>query len=323
MNNRTSMSGRKSATAFAPASVANVAVGFDLLGFAVDVAGDTAHVEVTDDGEISIGKISGLITSLPKDPEKNTATAGLIKFKKDLGLKNGFRVSIEKGIPLGSGLGGSAASSVASLFAANSLLSEPLENAELLQYALIGEHAASGSYHADNIAPALYGGMTLATLSNNTPGAPSVTVNQLPVPTKLWCVLLHSQIEIETKTARGILKKEIPFSAHLQQSAHLASFMVALFDENYSLLKASAKDLIVEPQRRHLIPSFDAIQAAALTNDAICCTISGAGPTIFAWAKSESDAKTIEAAMMQVTRSMNLKAQSWSLKIPCAGARPV
>jgi homoserine kinase len=323
MSNSASMSGRKSATAFAPASVANVAVGFDLLGFAVDIAGDTAHVEVTDDGKISVGRISGLMTSLPTDPEKNTATAGLVKLKSDLGLKNGFRVSIEKGIPLGSGLGGSAASSVASLFAANSLLSKPLDDAELLQYALIGEQAASGSYHADNIAPALYGGMTLATLSNSAPGVPRVTVSRLPVPKSLWCVLLHSQIEIETKTARGILKKEIPFSTHLQQSALLATFMVALFEENESLLKASAKDLIVEPQRRHLIPAFDAIQAAALSNDAICCTISGAGPTIFAWAKSESDAKKIEAAMMQVTNSMNQRAQSWSLKIPCAGAKLV
>jgi homoserine kinase len=312
---------KKSASAFAPASVANVAVGFDLLGFSVDIAGDTAHVEVTDDGVISIGSVTGLVSNLPADPEKNTATAGLLKFKRDLGLKNGFRVSIKKGIPLGSGLGGSAASSVASLVAANSLLSKPLKNDELIQYALIGEYAASGSFHADNVAPALYGGMTLASLSPQAPGAPRVTVNQLPVPKNLWCVLLHPHIEIETKTARGLLKKEIPFSAHLHQSAHLASFLVGLFTENYSLLKANTKDLIVEPQRRHLIPSFDTIQSAALSNGAICCTISGAGPTIFAWAQGESDAKKIESAMLQVTQSANLPARSWSMKIPCSGAR--
>lgn len=323
MNIVASLGVKKTATAYAPGSVANVAVGFDLLGFAVDIAGDTVHVEATEDGKISVGTISGLITSLPTDPERNTATAGLVKLKKDLGLKNGFRVSVEKGIPLGSGLGGSAASSVASLFAVNSLLTTPLSNAELLQYALVGEQAASGSYHADNIAPALYGGLTLATLSDETVGTPFVRVSQLPVPRNLWCVLLHSQIEIETKTARGILKKEVSFSTHLQQSAHLASFMVALFEENYSLLKANTKDLIVEPQRRHLVPGFSYIQEAALSNDAICCTISGAGPTLFAWAQSESDAKKIEAAMMQVTQSMNLKAQSWSLEIPCAGARLV
>lgn len=312
---------RKSASAFAPASVANVAVGFDLLGFAVDIAGDTAHVEVAEDGSISVGTVSGLMTALPMDPEKNTATAGLVQLKKNLGLEFGFRVSIKKGIPLGSGLGGSAASSVAALVAANSLLSQPLDHAELIQYALIGESAASGSYHADNVAPSLFGGMTLATLSSNAHGAPRVTVSQLPVPKNLWCVLLHPQIEIETKMARGILKKEIHFSDHLQQSTHLASFLIGLFTENYSLLKANTRDLVVEPQRRHLIPSFDKIQTAALSNDAICCTISGAGPTVFAWAESESDAKQIESAMMHVAQATNLTARSWYLKIPCAGAR--
>jgi homoserine kinase len=312
---------KTSASAFAPASVANVAVGFDLLGFAVDIAGDTAHVEVTRDGSVSIGTVSGLMTELPMEPEKNTATAGLIQLRKNLGLDFGFRVSIEKGIPLGSGLGGSAASSVAALVAANSLLSKPIDNAELIQYALIGEFAASGSHHADNIAPSLFGGITMATLSPSTHGAPRVTVSQLPLPKNLWCVLLHPQIEIETKMARGILNKEISFSAHLQQAAHTASFLVALFTENYSLLKANTKDLIVEPQRRHLIPSFDKIQTAALSNDAICCTISGAGPTVFAWAESESDAKRIESAMMQVARAKNLTARSWYLKIPCSGAQ--
>lgn len=211
---------RKSASAFAPASVANVAVGFDLLGFAVDIAGDTAHVEVTEDGSISVGTVSGLMTALPMDPEKNTATAGLVQLKKNLGLEFGFRVSVKKGIPLGSGLGGSAASSVAALVAANSLLSQPLDHSELIQYALIGEYAASGSYHADNVAPSMYGGMTMATLSygghvaSRGPSAhvaPRVTVSQLPVPKNLWCVLLHPQIEIETKMARGILKKKFTF----------------------------------------------------------------------------------------------------------------
>ncbi|MBN8541250.1 MAG: homoserine kinase [Deltaproteobacteria bacterium] len=321
---------RKSASAFAPASVANVAVGFDLLGFAVDIAGDTAHVEVTEDGSISVGTVSGLMTALPMDPEKNTATAGLVQLKKNLGLEFGFRVSVKKGIPLGSGLGGSAASSVAALVAANSLLSQPLDHSELIQYALIGEYAASGSYHADNVAPSMYGGMTMATLSygghvaSRGPSAhvaPRVTVSQLPVPKNLWCVLLHPQIEIETKMARGILKKEIHFSDHLQQSTHLASFLIGLFTENYSLLRANTRDLIVEPQRRHLIPSFDKIQTAALSNDAICCTISGAGPTVFAWAESESDAKQIESAMMHVAQATNLTARSWYLKVPCAGAR--
>lgn len=316
---------KKSASGFAPASVANVAVGFDLLGFAVNIAGDTAHVEVTKDGSITVGAISGLLTTLPMDPKKNTATAGLVQLKKRLGLEFGFRVSIEKGIPLGSGLGGSAASSVAALVAANSILSTPLDHSELIQYALIGEYAASGSYHADNVAPSLYGGMTLATLSPKSAEEhepPQVIVSQLPVPKKgLWCVLLHPHIEVETKTARGLLKKEIHFSAHLQQSALLASFLVGLFTENYSLLKENTKDLIVEPQRRHLIPSFDKIQTAALSNDAICCSISGAGPTVFAWAESESDAKKIESAMMHVARTTNLTAQSWCLKIPCAGAR--
>jgi homoserine kinase len=308
--------GKRTAKAYAPASVANVAVGFDLFGFAVDIAGDTATVEVTDDGKISVGEVSGLMTSLPTDPLKNTATAGLVQLQRDLGLQTGFRVSLKKGIPLGSGLGGSAASSVAAIVAANSLLENPLKNHQLLKYALIGEFAASGSYHADNIAPSLYGGMTLA-ICKMAGTFPEVEVASLPVPENLWCVLFHPAVEIETRTARSILKKEVSLSTHVEQSAHLAAFMVGLYESNVSLLRQHTKDLIVEPQRKHLIPNFDKLQSTAFANGAICCTISGAGPTVFAWAQSELDAKKIESTFKQVSQN----SRSWSLKIPCAGAR--
>lgn len=313
---------KKFASAFAPASVANVAVGFDLLGFAVDIAGDKAHVELTSDGLVSVGQVSGMLKSLPKDPKKNTATAGLLRLKSDLGLKQGFRVSIEKGIPLGSGLGGSAASSVAAIVAANSLLDQPLELSELSKYALIGEHAASGGYHADNIAPSLFGGFTLAVCENEPSDfVPNVSVSRLPVPKGLWCVLIHPEVQVETKTARKILKKTVSFQTHIQQSANLARFLVSLYENNIQSLRTCAEDLIVEKQRQHLIPGFEILKATAILNGALCCSISGAGPTVFALAQSKNDAKRIETEMANVAKRLKIKAATWSLKIPCSGAR--
>ena len=304
----------KIAKAFAPASVANVAVGFDLLGFSAGFTGDTATVETTASIDVSVGPSSGLELKLPTDPLLNTATAGLVQLIKDRNLKHGFKVSIQKGIPLGSGLGGSAASAVAAIVAANALLDKPLSKNEMLRYALIGESKASGSFHADNIAPSLYGGLVLSTVEKDH----SVEVVELPIPENLWCVVLHQHIAVETKSARGILKEEISLENHIHQSANLAFVMSGLFNSDFSQIARGLKDVVIEPQRAHLIPGFHAIQKAALTAGALGCTISGAGPSVFAWCEGQNAATDILEKMEKAAPG---PASSWVFAVKNDGAR--
>ncbi len=305
----------KKAKAFAPASVANVAVGFDLLGFSAGISGDAATVEIIADREVVVEPVTGLQLNLPTDPLMNTASAGLVQLIVDRGLKHGFKVMIEKGIPLGSGLGGSAASAVAAIFAANALLETKLTREEMLKYALIGECVASGSKHADNIAPSLCGGLTLATVNGD-----EVSVVDLPVPSELWCVLLHPHIQVETKSARGILKNEIPLKTHIEQSANLALVMSGLFSNDFAQIGRGLKDIVIEPQRAHLIPGFHAVQKAALEKGALGCTISGAGPSIFAWVQGQNKAIEVQKKMVAAAKTAG-NSTSWVFQLKKDGAR--
>lgn len=307
---------RTTARAFAPASVANVAVGFDLLGFSAPITGDTVTVSKTSAPTVTIEstKAPGSLIDLPKDPLLNTATAGLVQLIQDRNLKHGFHVAIEKGIPMGSGLGGSAASSVAGIVAANSLLETSLTKLEMVFYALIGEKVASGSFHADNVAPCLYGGLTLSTLKkpSETSAADSVLgpeslqieVTELPIPQNLWCVVLHPKSQVETKMARGILKRDLSLETHIKATGHLAQFISALYLDDLKMLGRHFVDDVIEPQRAHLIDGFRPIQNAALASgqkegDVLGCTISGAGPSIFAWVSSEAAAVATKNAMLR------------------------
>jgi homoserine kinase len=312
---RTNLEGRLGA--FAPASVANVAVGFDLLGFALDVAGDTVYVERTPERTVTIAGITGLVTALPSDVRHNTATAGLERLIHDHDLDFGFRVTIEKGIPLGSGMGGSAASAVAAIVAANEFLERPLSRLELLPYALVGEAVASGSYHADNIAPSLLGGLTLATVSAKA----EVDVVSIPVPSEVFCVLVHPHLEVATKAARGILKPEIKLKDHVRQSGHLAGFIAGCFTSDLELIRRSLTDYVIEPQRAHLIPGFAAVKDAALAHGALGCSISGAGPSVFAWAPDRKSGERMKDAMIQAFTSAGVATDAWVAPLSRAGAR--
>lgn len=303
------------ATAFAPASVANVAVGFDILGFSNDLFGDTAIVERTKEPTVLFDSITGLVTELPLDPKKNTAGLGLLALIEEKKLKHGFKVSIKKGIPLGSGMGGSAASAVAAIFAASELLETRLTESELLHYSLIGESVASGSYHADNIAPSLLGGLVLSRSS----GAHAET-QRLPIPKGLSCALLHQNVKVETKTARGILKPDVSLSLFITQSYRLASFTKSLFESDLELMGKVLQDDVIEPQRTHLIPGFQNIKAAALSAGAIGCTIAGAGPSVFAFARTKPEADTIASAMAKAAPLTNT---SWSFELNSNGARVI
>ena len=310
----------RSATAFAPATVANVAVGFDILGFAIESVGDVVTVSTTDGASVRIKEILNdtgtpgeLDISL--DPERNSATAGLIKLRDDLGLNFGFDVTINKGIALGSGMGGSAASAVAGMVAVNSLLERPLSEHALLKYALLGEQVASGAAHADNIAPCLFGGMTLVL------SVDPLRYVSLPVPATILTVLVHPRLRIDTQRARSILEPSVPLATHVRQSANLGGFIAGCFRDDLEMIRQSFSDLVIEPQRASLIPGFAGVKAAAMDCGAIGASISGSGPSVFAWVTSAESAVQVQDAMVQAFRShASIEVDSWISPVSQQGA---
>jgi homoserine kinase len=310
----------RSATAFAPATVANVAVGFDILGFALESVGDVVTVSTTDRTLVCIKEIvnaTGLSgePDIPLDPARNAATVGLMKLCDERRLNFGFEVTIRKGIALGSGMGGSAASAVGALVAANSLLECPLPIDALLEYALLGEQAASGTAHLDNIAPCLFGGMTLVL---SVYPARYVSV---PVPANILTVLVHPRLRVDTQRARSILKPSVPLADHIQQSANLGGFIAGCFGNDLEMIRHSFSDLVIEPQRAFLIPGFAEVKAAAIERGAIGASISGSGPSVFAWVTSDQAAAQVRDAMVQAFRSHGLtEVDSWISSVSQQGA---
>jgi homoserine kinase len=299
-------------SSFAPATCANVAVGFDILGFAFDSVGDTVTLTKRKDTEIVLEEITSP-EKLPLDIQKNTATAVMQKLLQDLNIKCGFSVKIKKGIPLGSGMGGSAASAVAALVALNAFLKTPLPLHELAYYSLFGEEVACGQKHPDNIVPCLYGGVTLTRSIN------PVDVIELPSP-NLFCILIHPHLKVETKHARGILKPNIPLTDFVRQSANLASFISALYQNNHSLIKSSVKDIVIEPQRAQLVPGFYEVQNAAFHAGALACSFSGSGPSLFAFSETKEEAIHIESAMKKIFLKNKIESESWSSPMKSKGA---
>lgn len=305
-----------SATAFAPASVGNVAVGFDVLGHSFQAIGDRVTATRIDTPEVRIARIHGLVDDLPLDPEKNTAGRAVLGMVRELPLEFGIELTIEKGIPLGSGLGGSAASAVAAVVAANALLPKSLTKLELLKFAMQGEAVASGSVHVDNIAPSLYGGLVL------TVGIDHPNVKQIPVPQNIRCVLVHPHMTLSTRAAREILKRSVDLSDVIWQMAHLAGFLTGCFTGDVGLIRESLEDVIIEPQRKVLIPGFQDVKDGAMRNGALGCSISGAGPTVFAWCE-QGDAERIRDAMVAGFAGQGLACDAWISSLDAKGARIV
>jgi len=304
------------ATAFAPASAANVAIGFDILGFSVDVLGDSVTIERTDKPGVLITGATGVVTDIPRDPERNTAGRALLAMQQALNPGFGFSASIHKGIPLGSGLGGSAASAVAAVVAANALLDKPLTKIELLKFAMQGEAVSSGSLHVDNISPSLFGGLVL------TVGIDSPRVKQIPVPNGIRAILVHPHLFLSTKQARGILKKEVQMSDFIWQTANLAGFISGCYTNDLDVIRASFEDVIIEKQRSQLIPGFDAVREGAMANGALGCTISGAGPSMFAWSL-DADAPKVRDAMVAAFKAAGKETDAWIVPITSTGAHVV
>ena len=307
---------RASATAFAPASVGNVAVGFDILGHSVAALGDRVRVSRRAAPGVAIRSITGVVANLPLTAEKNTAGMAALALSRELALPFGFELEIEKGIPLGSGLGGSAASAVAAVVAAAALVDEPLDRTRLLKFAMQGEAVASGSVHVDNIAPSLFGGLVL------TVGIDNPHVKQIPVPESVRCVLVHPHMVLATREARAILRRTVELSDVIWQQANLAGFLAGCYTSDLPLIRESLLDVVIEPQRQRLIPGFVDVKQVALAAGALGCSISGAGPTIFAWAE-QPDAENVRAEMVAAFRNHGLETDSWVSPIDCEGARVV
>jgi len=298
-------SGITEARAFAPASVGNIGVGFDLLGHSIQGPRDVATVRRTDTPDVRIVAIRGDMDGLariPLEPARNTAGQALIALRAALDLPFGLELELHKGIPLGSGLGGSAASCVAALVAANAVLDAPLSRDALYGYALDGEAVASGSRHGDNVAPMLLGGVVLATATRMV---------ALEAPDWLYSVVVHPDQVLETRQARAVLAEPYPLPQIVAHGACLALFLTGLQRGDPAMIGEGLKDLLVEPRRAPLIPGFARVKQAALDHGALGSSISGAGPSTFAWFASKAAADAAAPAMRGAFADAGFGARSY------------
>ncbi|MFZ4826829.1 MAG: homoserine kinase [Phototrophicaceae bacterium] len=280
------------AEAFAPATVANLGVGFDILGLALTAPGDTVVARRRTQAGLVITKITGDHGKLPLDPTKNTASVAAMKV---LQLANrldvGIELEIHKGLPLGSGLGSSAASAVAGAVATNALLGEPLTRQDLLEPALDGEALVAGR-HPDNVGPCLFGGITLFTSADIS------GLRTLPIPSNLHLALVTPYVEVTTAAARAVLPPTIPLRTLVHQTGQVAALIDALYrGDVFALARAMSSDHIVEPARKHLMPHFDSLRDIGIQHGALSVTIGGAGPTLLAVCHSADQAQTVASVM--------------------------
>jgi homoserine kinase len=299
--------------AFAPAGVGNIGVGFDLLGHSIEGPRDVARVRRIEQPGVRITAITGDAAgrdSIPLVVERNTAGRALASLRNGLGLDFGFELVLEKGIPVGAGLGGSAASCVAALVAANALLDNPLPRDALYPFAIEGEAVSSHSRQGDNVAPMLLGGVVMATEQR---------MIRLAAPDWLHCVVVHPDQVLETRSAREVLAQPYPLSLVVRQSAHLALFLTGLQRGDAGLIREGLQDLLVEPRRAPLIPGLAAVKSAALDCGALGAGISGAGPSVFAWFASKAEAEPAAQAMRAGFAAAGFDSRSYAS--PVAGPR--
>ncbi|MBK9751682.1 MAG: homoserine kinase [Chloroflexi bacterium] len=288
------------AVAFAPATVANIGVGFDILGLALDNPGDTISAEFSDTPGVTVAGIEGDGGKLPRDPNKNTACVAGLSVLRAAGSTQGVALTIQKGLPAASGLGSSAASAVGAAVAVNALLGEPLTRDQLLAPSLDGEAIASG-YHADNVAPCLFGGITLSY------GIEAHQIERLPIPRGLSLALVTPHVEVATAMARAVLPKEIPLKSMVKQTGSVARLIRAIYtDDLESMAAAMEADVVVEPARAHLMPGLFEARRAAKAAGALALVISGAGPTLCAVCASHETALQVVSALEMVYAELGL-----------------
>lgn len=285
---------------FAPATVANVACGFDIFGFAVDSPGDEIIIRKTSQPGVRIKAIVGDEGRLPKQTERNTAGIAIQTYLKHIESDQGLDVILHKKMPLGSGLGSSAASAVAGVFAINELLGRPLPQIDLLPFAMEGERLACGSAHADNVAPSLMGGFVVIRSYNPLD---IITIN---TPAQLYATIVHPEIEVNTKDARHILKNEVSMKNTIIQMGNVAGLIAGLMKPDYDLIGRSMVDVIIEPIRAILIPEFNEVKQAALDAGALGCSISGSGPSMFALSRDQDTAQRVGISMQAAFQTVGI-----------------
>ena len=304
-------------SAFAPASIGNVGVGFDMLGLALEGAGDRVLARRTEGHDVTVAEVRGLDGELhpylSTDAKSNTASIAAQAFWDAHGDQGGVELKVHKGVPLQSGMGSSAASAVAAAVAVNALLDKPLSTKALLNYALEGEKFASGGLHADNVAPSLLGGLILC------PQVLLPEIIELPVPQGVSAALIHPDLQVNTAQARRGLAKGYSMQQWLEQQGLLAGFIAACAASDIDLIARTLRDVIIEPQRSANVPCFDVVKAAAKKSGALGCSLSGSGPSMFALCRS-SEARNVASAMEQACRSQGIGCQSWVSPMTAPGA---
>lgn len=291
---------------FAPATVANVVCGFDVLGFAVNAPGDEVVMRRVEKPGISIKKITGDDGRLPLDAAKNTVSASVKHYLEHIGQPGlGIEIELNKKMPIGSGLGSSSASTVAGLFAINNLLDQPLTQMELVPFAMKGEELACGYGHADNVAPALLGGFVL--IRSYEP----LDIIRLPHPENLYCAIIFPEVDVPTRDAREMIRKKVFLKDAVTQWGNIAGLVSGLFLKDIDLIGRSMKDVLVEPVRSILIPDFYKMREMAMESGAVSFGISGSGPSVFAFSKTEADASFITQKIAKHLAGLQIKSQTY------------
>ncbi len=300
---------------FCPATIANLSCGFDVLGTCLENVGDEMVIRKSNQKGIRITKIIG--ANLPLETEKNVAGVAALALLKDFETEFGFDIEIYKNIKAGSGIGSSAASAAGAVFGINELLGKPFSRKELVQFAMQGEVLASGSAHADNVAPCLLGGFTLVRSLN------PLDIVRIESPSELYATVIHPQIELKTSDMRAVLQPMVSLKSAIAQWGNVGALVSGLHTSDYDLIGRSLQDEIVEPLRGKFIPHFEEIKKIALENGALGSGISGSGPSIFALSKGKEIAEKVALAMREVYSKTEIEFDIHVCKINSEGVKMI
>jgi len=315
---RTLLEEKEQVHVFAPATAANLVCGFDILGLALEEPGDEVLMRRTKEPGVKLLKITGDDGRLPLDPAKNTVSACVQMLLKHLDREDvGVAIELHKHMPIGSGLGSSAASTVAGLYGINKLLGEPLSKADLLPFAMKGEELACGHGHADNVAPSLLGGITL--IKSYDP----LEVISLPVPQDLYCAIVFPHVDVPTRAARQMIRSKVDLKDAVTQWGNIAGLISGLFMSDYGLIGRSMKDVLIEPVRAILIPEFYEMRQQAMEAGALGFGISGSGPSVFAFATSRETAQTITQHIQRHLENKGIGSNVYVSAVNLQGPREV
>ncbi len=310
------MASPDSVTATAPASIGNIGVGFDILGQSFTALKDTVTARRIPETGVRLGSVDGLVSKLPDEPQRNTALRGALALLEDAKADFGAEISVTKGVPLSAGLGGSASSAVAAVVAVNALLPEPYSTAQLFEFALEGETASSDPPPPDNVAAALFGGIVFI-----RPGGDPELV-EIPPPSGLVCAAAHPDAELDTRLSRSILSRTVPLARVVEHSRDLASFIIGCCRDDLGLVADGLRDCLIEPQRAGLVHGFTEAKAQAMAAGALGCSLSGSGPTVFAWAR-EADGEAVAAALKSGFAEAGVGSRVYAAPLTGAGAEIV